>query len=367
MEKPLRVCQVVNTVGPTSIPADIAVALAQREGIESGILAWFSEDSFSGEEAVDVTCVDASSGIFNPRAYSRAKSILQEYDVIHTHHNHSGTYAKLIAKQQGSALVSTEQNTHDGYTPKGRLANGLLNRFADRVTCISESVYESFEPWEKWLLRDNQVEIIPNGVVLERVEQAEHFDWEVPVERDAKTVLVGNAAMLNEQKAHDTLIEGLAEVNENVEQSVELAIAGNGELRPELVALAERLDVHDQIHFLGLLDRQQVYKLMYEADIFAMPSRWEGFCVAVAEAMATGTPCVLSDIDVFQELYSGPSLFHPVDDAPALAVRFEELVTDDGRREQAGEQSRALVEQKYPIDAIAAQYENLFRDILSGE
>jgi hypothetical protein len=85
MERPLRVCQVVNSVGPTSVPADIAVALARRNDVASGVLAWFSSEPFSGDDLVDVHCVDASSGPFNPGAYRRAAEILRDYDVVHTH------------------------------------------------------------------------------------------------------------------------------------------------------------------------------------------------------------------------------------------------------------------------------------------
>jgi len=366
MERPLRVCQVVNSIGPTSIPADIATALARRDDVESGVLAWFGTEPFAGDDLVEVDCVDAGSGVFNPGAYRRATEILREYDVVHTHHNHSGTYVKLIAKRQGSVLVSTEQNTHDGYTRKGRALNGLLNPLADRVTCISESVYDSFESWERRLLRDEQVDIIPNGVVLERVDDAATLEWKPSIGDGGDSVLVANAAMLTEQKAHDTLVEAVARVNGSVDASVELAIAGDGNLRPELEARVRRLGLDDHVHFLGLLDREQVYKLMYDADVFAMPSRWEGFCVAVAEAMATGTPCVLSDIDVFEELYRGPARFHPVDDVGALADRLERLVRDADLRERLGEESRTLVEQEYDIETTAEQYAALFRDLSSG-
>jgi glycosyltransferase involved in cell wall biosynthesis len=366
MERPLRVCQVVNSVGPTSVPADIAVALARRNDVASGVLAWFSSEPFSGDDLVDVHCVDASSGPFNPGAYRRAAEILRDYDVVHTHHNHSGTYVKPISKRQGSVLVSTEQNTHDGYTRKGRITNGLLNPLVDRVTCISEAVYDSFASWERWLLRDGQVDIVPNGVVLDRVEEAAALDWDPPVDRGGDGVLVANAAMLTEQKAHDTLVEAIARVDESVGPAVDLAIAGDGELRSDLEAHIRRLELEDQVHFLGLLDREQVYKLMYDADVFAMPSRWEGFCVAVAEAMATGTPCVLSDIDVFEELYSDPARFHPVDDVGALADRLERLVRDADLRKRLGEESRTLVEQEYDIETTAEQYAALFRDLSSG-
>lgn len=367
MGSPIRVCHVVNTVGPTSIPADIAVALARRDGVESGILAWFDADPFAGDELVEVECVDAGDGLFNPGAYRRARQVLSDYDVVHSHHCHSGTYAKPIAKRQGSVLVSSEHNSHDGYTRVGRLSNGLSNPLADRVTCVSGAVYDSFEPWEKWLLRDGQVDIIPNGVVLDRVDGAADIDWEPPIDPDEDDILVCNSAMLTEQKSHETLVDAVREVNSAVDPTVHLAVTGDGERRSALEAHVDRLGVGDRVHFLGLLERrQQVYRLMHAADVFAMPSRWEGFCVAVAEAMAAGTPCVLSDIDVFRELYDGTARFHTVGDAGALAGQLEALIRDPDARERLGAESRALVEREYDMETAAERYASLFEELVEG-
>jgi glycosyltransferase involved in cell wall biosynthesis len=75
---------------------------------------------------------------------------------------------------------------------------------------------------------------------------------------------------------------------------------------------------------------------------------------------------VLSDIDVFEELYRGPARFHPVDDVGALADRLERLVRDADLRKRLGEESRTLVEQEYDIETTAEQYAALFRDLSSG-
>lgn len=366
MDDHLRVCHVVNAVGTTSIPADIASALLEYTDIEAGILAWFHAEPFDGSDEVSVHCVNAPHDALgvNPRTLRETFEILDDYDIVQTHHPHSGTYAKPIAKLQGKKIVSTEQNDHVAFTRKGLVANAVTNVLADEVTCISEAVRSSLRWWERALLDDDHVRIIHNGVDLDRVRRSKDSDWSVyDVEAvDPNAVLVGNASMFTEQKAHDTLVRAIIRAREEVD--IELVLAGDGEMRDQIERLVRRKGVEDAVHFLGLIERQQVYRLMAEVDIYAMPSRWEGFCVAAAEAMAARTPCLLSDIDVFRELYNGAAHFHPVDDYDALADELLVLARDDETRAALGKRGRALVEEQYTTERIVQRYATLYREML---
>lgn len=364
MSEPLRVCQVVNAVDTTSVPADIATALAEHTPVDSGILAWFHADGFDGDETVDVHCLDAPDTTLGVSVdvLRDLRSVLSEYDVVQTHHNHSGAFAKPVAALQGKTVISTEQNTHDGFTTKGLAANALTNPLADRVTCVSGAVWDSFLGWEKRLLDEEKVEIIYNGVDLERIDRAAAGSWSVydvaDVNQDA--TLVANAAMMSEQKAQDSLIRAVARARDRGEE-LELAIAGDGELREYLRGVAADSGVADSVHFLGLLDRTEVYQLFAEADVYAMPSRWEGYCVAVVEAMAQGTPTVLSSLDVFQEVYGDAALYHDVDDVGALAEVLASFSSDPELRAEYSDRATELAE-RYSMQNIATQYYDLYRE-----
>jgi len=368
MKDSIKACQVVNAVGTTSVPADIATALQKYTDVESGILAWFDADSFDGEDTVEVSCVGAPNTTLgvDRESYAKAKKFLSDYDIVQTHHNHSGLYGKIIARRLGKSLISTEQNTQDGFSRKGRAINGLTNPFADRITCISTSVYNSFTWWQNMLIRDENVEIIHNGIPFERIEREKETSLPVYEECgiDADSVVVGNAAMLSEQKAHDTLVEGVGKANERSKESIEVVIAGDGKLKPYIKDIINEEGLENKVHLLGLLERGEVYSMMDKIDIYAMPSRWEGFCVAVGEAMALSTPCVLSDIEVFTELYGEAGLFHPVDDTDALADHLVEVAENKELRERMGEESYRCA-QGYSMETIAEDYATLYREILA--
>jgi glycosyltransferase involved in cell wall biosynthesis len=361
----LDICFVVNAVGEGSIPAEIATAVTRHTDHTVDILTWFDSGSFAGEERLMVRSVEAPDTTLGIDAatYRRAADILAEYDLVQAHHNHSAAFAKVIARRVGVPAVSREGNTRDGFTRKGRIANGVTNPLADRVVCISESVYRSFTRWERAILPDRTVRTIPNGVHLDRIDGTETA---LPdgIEPADDAFVVGNAAMLHEQKAQDTLIRAVDVLNDRADRPIELVICGDGPERERLEWLADKRGVAERVHFAGLVERRAVYAMAKAVDAFAMPSRWEGFCSAVAEALGAGTATVLSDIDTFRELYDDAALFHDVDDVDALADCLGTLVSDDDRRDSLARAGRELVEEKYTIEAIARQYGALYDEII---
>ena len=240
-ENTIRVCHVTNSVGPMTGPANHAVALTKYTNTQAGILAWFQSDSFSGEEYLKTMCLNAPNtaiGI-DSRTLKRAKDFLNKFDIIHAHHPHSGTFSKLIAWNLGKSIVSTEGSSHQKFTRKGRIANGLTNLLADRVTCVSNTVCGTFSKWEKLLLQNCNLETIYTGVDLEFIDGTNPSYWPGKDKIQNDSIVIGNAGRLGPPKAQDTLIRAIARVNESSDRSIELVIAGEGELRPNLEAIVQ--------------------------------------------------------------------------------------------------------------------------------
>ncbi len=363
-----KICYVVNSVSATSVAATIATALIDYEGVDIDILAWFEAEPFEGDDRVGVMCLDAPRDTvgLDRRTYRDARDTLQNYDLIQTHTNHSGSFAKVIGHRLGIPLVSREGNTRNGFTRKGRIANGLTNGLADRVVPNSRAVYDSFLRWERLLVDDDKVEIIPNGVDLERVDSACSSDYDAHDRFDIpeRATIVGTASVLSEQKALDILVRGIATASEQSNRRLDLVIAGDGPRRSEIETLVEQLGVQKHVHFAGMVDRTTVYQILGEIDIYAMPSRWEGFANAAVEALGAGTPCVFSDIDPFLRPYRNVALFHQLDDVDDLADKLVELAEDEELREFYAQRGRDLVTERYTLDKIAERYAELYAELL---
>lgn len=362
---PVRVCFVVNAVDQTVAEVDIAVALQRYTDAEVTVMAWFYADDFYGDEFVDVVDLAAPNtrtGI-DYRTLSTANDVISDVDIVQTTHNHAGTYAKLLARYHGIPSVSREGNTRDGFPMLGLVANGLTNPLADRVICNSRAVHESFRRWETLLLDTDAVEYIPNGVDIDAIDSATEIAWTVADVIDAEhDTLVGTTGSLTEQKNQSTLIRGVARARERGADTG-LVIVGDGPCRAELTATARDEGISDSVHFLGRLDREQVYCVLHEIDIYSMPSLWEGFSMAAVEAAASGTACVFSDIDPFVEPYEDIAMFHGPTDVDALADILYRLSTNPDKRRQMGDAAREAVENRYTLEAVARQYWDVYEAI----
>ncbi|MDQ2071866.1 glycosyltransferase family 4 protein [Haloarcula sp. H-GB4] len=363
-----RVCFVVNAVGETSVPADIATAVVKYTDAEVDILAWFDAESFDGDDRVGVTCLDAPDTTVGAdvQTVRRTAAILREYDVVQAHHNHSGSFAKAIARCLGVPSVSREGNMRKGFNRLGRVANGFTNPLADRVVCNSRAVYDSFTRWEDILLPEDRVRFIPNGVDFARIDAGRTVDWSAREVAgiDDDTALVGTAGMLTEQKDQATLVRALALARDRSATPIELVIAGDGPEEDALRRVTAEHGVTDAVHFLGYLDRRYVYKMLDEIDIYAMPSLWEGFSAAAVEGLATDNAAVFSEIPPFTEPYSDVALFHPTGDATRLADHLVTLASDIERRQRLATAGRELVQEKYEIRTVANAYRELYGELV---
>lgn len=109
-----------------------------------------------------------------------------------------------------------------------------------------------------------------------------------PVRLDGH-IVVGSVGRLDLMKAHDILLRVIAKV-----AGVRVVILGEGEQRPALEKLAIDLGVSDRIGLLGWVDNPRAY--LHEFDVIALPSRSEGFPLAVVEAMLAARPVVATRV-----------------------------------------------------------------------
>ncbi len=128
-------------------------------------------------------------------------------------------------------------------------------------------------------LRPSRVHVVPNGIPAASVTDP-GIRQSLGLPEDSQLLLaVGNCSA---GQGHKHLIRALRAITVQHPRA-HLAIAGRGDLLPELKALAGGLGVGDRVHFLGL--RGDVAGLLAAADVFVMPSLSEGLPIAILEAM----------------------------------------------------------------------------------
>jgi glycosyltransferase involved in cell wall biosynthesis len=143
---------------------------------------------------------------------------------------------------------------------------------------------------------------------------------------------------------------------------VEVALAGQGELREELERKAARLGIAERVLFLGAVGQDELRRLYEGAAIFCLPSFAEGVPVVLMEAMAMGLPVVTTRIAGIPELIEdGRSGVLVAPGRPdLLADSLAGLVADGQLRQRLGAAGREAVERGFDCEATAAELRDVF-------
>jgi glycosyltransferase involved in cell wall biosynthesis len=166
---------------------------------------------------------------------------------------------------------------------------------------------------------------------------------------------------LDDQKQFDLLIRVFANIAP-IYQNWSLTIAGEGPLRHDLEQLVLSLGLVDRIKFPGRITN--IGNELANADIFVLTSKYEGFPNALLEAMLLGLPCVAFDCP------SGPreitmdgevGLLVRLNDENGLQNALMQLMSSADFRQKLGSKARASVIDRFSLDKILMQWDELFK------
>ena len=176
------------------------------------------------------------------------------------------------------------------------------------------------------------------------------------------------AGRLRTRKAVAVLVEAFATVHRESPEA-RLRLLGDGEQRPQLEAQVERLGLAEAVVFEGAVLHDRMAELYAAADIFCLPSLYEGFPLAILEAMAAGLPVVTTRVAGNPEAVTDGEHGRLVEaeDVAGLAAALVDLVRDEEGRRRMGERARRRVEEEFSIERIGAAYRELWESLAGPE
>jgi glycosyltransferase involved in cell wall biosynthesis len=286
---------------------------------------------------------DLGRGILGLRRLIRR----EEFEVVHTHLYYANVAGRL-ASWGRSGVVSTLHNPDYTYEDPGTWrfrAKKLLDRLSGRwinhtLLAVSEEVRRDFEHH----LGFSGIRVFPNYIDVESLQgRLERLDRRALRERlglDARAVVVLQVGRLHRQKGQDLLLDALARARREVPALIVMLVGfSDATGHRVLEERARRAGVVDAVRFTGPVSDVAPY--LRAADIFAFPSRYEAFGLALLEAMAAGLPAVASRAGGIVELATEESaLLVPVGDVDALARALVTLATNPARQRDLGRAAR---------------------------
>jgi len=232
----------------------------------------------------------------------------------------------------------------------GRLFIKRLYNRAHRIVCNSPGVVDSLEAIG---IRRSLCRVVGNPQDLEKIraagQQGESRLWR----SNGKLRLIAVGRLI-EQKGYDVLLPALEKLAHRVD--FECLILGRGPLQVRLERQRDRLGLTNHVTFYGWVDNP--FTALEEADIFLLPSRWEGFGNVMLEAMALGRPIVAADCPgspkwLLQDGQSGPLFENEKSDS--LYQALEPLALDAGLRADFGRRAARRAED-FSVEAMARGY-----------
>jgi glycosyltransferase involved in cell wall biosynthesis len=166
------------------------------------------------------------------------------------------------------------------------------------------------------------------------------------------------------RKGYDVLVEALARLKDHLWR---LVIVGDNTRNPETVARLDedivRYGLSDRIEIVGPVPEEDLAELYAEADLFVLPSRFEGYGMAYTEAVAHGVPVVGTNAGAIPDTVPpGAGILIPPDDVDALANTLRQLIDDAPERERLAAGARAAAA-SFPTWRESAA---LFASVLDG-
>ena len=244
------------------------------------------------DKRVHFICLGRRLKSHNPIFIYNYNKVLREIrpDVIHLHD--SRFYTLILNRELSRIAVST---LHD--LPKGSIrrtdwghmlpaflhfrepGNVLYINKIQKVFSISKAVRDNLK--NKYGVEST---VVYNGIKTHMFKQRPN----TPCTNTLRIIMVSR--LVHQKKGQDLLIEAVSKLKDKVD----VTFVGEGESMDYLIKITADLGCNDYVHFIGKQSQSWIVEHMKDFDLFCQPSRWEGFGLTVAEAMAAKVPVLVS-------------------------------------------------------------------------
>lgn len=296
----------------------------------------------------------------------------KQYDIIHSHLFFSDFYTALSYPLFPSAcrVVSFHNLAYASYP-----ANSLWTKFRKQMhsflirNCTDAQIGVSTAVAEHYVthLKLENVNVIHNGFPTDELYPSATLNKKEIHARYSihphEFVIIVPGRLVPE-KDHAVLLQAI-KIMKKKNLYPKVLIFGNGPLKSWLYHKLVKEQLLGQVILYDAIPHEELMRVVQAADIFVLPSIYEGFGLAHAEAMAMAKPVITTRVggltDLIEDDVSG--ILVPPKDADSLANAIAQLMKDDHRREQLGQAARKRIETCFSVNVIADRYVNFYKQL----
>ncbi len=317
--------------------------LSWRQGVEEGIPT----------VRVRVPHIRTSYTLAVMGAYQRLWWRGYRPDVIHAYVYHAAMSSALISKLHRVPLVTTEMWT--GFPMKELSRLGVLKAriafgSADYVCPISTSLQQAIADYGI----KARFKIVPCTVDTQMFRPKSRLP-----KGDTKR-LISIAILDQPRKGLNFLLNALSALRQH-RGDLHLDIVGDGPRRSEYEKMAADLGLEESVTFHGRIATEEIAQMLRDSHVFVLPSLFENFSVATAEALATGTPVVATRCGGPEDFVTPEvGLLVPAGDAAALADAIDRVLANHDRYDPTA--VAAYAQGRFSHEAVGMRLHEIYRE-----
>ena len=331
--------------------------------LENSLVPLFRE---AGVETVEL----GLTGLRNaPSVFRRLTRELKrrQVAVLQSFMFHANIFGRFAGRAAGVPVVCSGIRVAERDAPRRLALDRWTRSFVDAWICVGEATADFSRTVGR--LPKERVLSIPNGVRVPDLETLKttnanaDFTWvPEPFGRRKRIVCVGRLAP---QKGFDWLLENAATWAPQIANDWEIWIVGDGPERDALRRIVDANGLANVVFFAGW--RSDVPEILASADLFALPSRWEGMPNALLEAASVGKAALCSDVEGVAEILGNDatSQICAFDDGKSWRDKMLTLTGDAALREELGRRNRNRVAQDFSVESATRKYEALWTRLLA--
>lgn len=307
-------------------------------------------------------------GKLDIRVLFRLREILRSErpDVVQSFLFWANVASRLV--RQAGKKVCVVSAYHDQVALEGwlnRLVDRMTMRWTSRLVCCSDAVRRSVK--SRIGGREEQFVVIPFGV------EAGRFRGMAPLLRSELGLqegvpIIGTVCRLVEpKKGLRFLLEAVVQLEKEVDgPSCQILIVGDGPAEGHLRVMAQQLGIASRVIFAGV--RRDIPQLLPLLDAFVLPSLYEGFGIAILEAMAAGRPVVATTVGGIPEFVTNgeTGILVAPSDAAALARAIQRVLSNPEEARQMGLRGQRHVQEHFEIATVVRRHEEVYEACLVG-
>ncbi len=290
--------------------------------------------------------------------------VQEKVSIVHTHLYDGGKYGRLAARlAKVPVVIHTIHNIYVKRRSKHHLINWCLSFFTDRIIAVSGAVKESVVRYDH--IRPEKIQVLYNGIDLSQGDLAlDRDDVRSSLGIKHQDVVIGVIARLEEQKGHQVLLEALSLIPD-LPTNLKVLIVGDGKLRLSLEEETKKRGLSSRVVFLGT--RKPIFPILKALDLFLLPSLWEGFSIALLEALAMGVPVIATKVGGAEEVITSgqQGLLIPPGEAHSLAAAIGEAWLHRDRFLRMAELGKEKVRQNFSKERHLTLLQDLYQEVLA--